>query len=433
MSDEQSQTPQPAPEGTGGGATAAPRPQAAQALADAPVVAGAPAPAPYPPAPAAKPVYQPGPPSQGWFRKGFGLGAGGALGVGLVLTGVSVAASLLSGLALAGMASLGSAVGTVDPAVTAPMETVWGDDGASKTLRGIDVHGAIMANSADGLGLTASTYGYEVADTIDKIGKEDADGLVLFMDTPGGTINGSRAIGEAVDRYQDRTGHKVMAYVEGMSASGGMFAMAPADKVVADRGTMVGSIGVISGPFQHYKDVMAIDGGLLGGGVTTRGGIDSEYLTQGTGKDFGNPYRAMTAEERAVFTKGLANEYADFVSWVSEHRGIPAATIRNELGAHIFDPRTAKQNKLIDDVMNREDAMREAARMNGLDPADTRLQKASTPGFLDTLLGAESRIYGQAPAATAQDGQPLRVTSVICSGQPQVLAWSGPTVQLCGK
>ena len=35
--------------------------------------------------------------------------------------------------------------------------------------------------------------------------------------------------------------------------------------------------------------------------------------------------------------------------------------------------------------MNREDAMREAARMNGLDPADTRLQKASTPGFLDTL------------------------------------------------
>ncbi|GAA1393277.1 S49 family peptidase [Luteococcus peritonei] len=420
--DEARRPVQPAQQDRPAGATAAPHP----------------APAPYPVTPAQgvanpqQPFYQPGPPSQGWFRKGFGLGAGGALGAGLVLAGVTLATGFASMMMLAG---IGAAMG--DPGSSSmemPLETVWGSENAGKTLRGIDVHGAIMAASSDGMGLTASTYGYEVADMIDQIDAEQADGLVLFMDTPGGTINGSRAIGDAVDRYQERTGKKVVAFVEGMSASGGMFAMAPVDKVIADHGTLVGSIGVISGPFQHYGEVVATDGGLLGGGVTTKGGITSEYLTQGKGKDFGNPYREMTAEERAVWTKGLANEYGEFVSWVSEHRKIPAATIRDDLGAHLYDAKTAKEKKLVDEVMNREDAMREAAKLNGLDPADTRVEKATTPGLLDSLLGADdSRVRGQAPAVSAKEGQPLVVTSVICSGAPQVLAWSGPTTSLCGK
>ncbi|MGO4957767.1 S49 family peptidase [Luteococcus sp. Sow4_B9] len=385
------------------------------------------------------PAPRPLPPSyvvpqkpDGWFRKGLGLGAGGALGAGGVLLGLSIVGSMITGAILAAATSGLSELSTPS-AQTTSYETVWGKADASKTLRAIDVRGAIMAGGDQGMGLTAATYGYEVADTIDKIGKDDTDGLVLRMDTPGGTINGSRAIGEAVERYQERTGKKVLAVVEGMSASGGMFAMAPADKIVADHGTLIGSIGVISGPFEQYKDVKAIDGGLLGGGVTTEGGITAEYITQGKGKDFGNPYRAMTPEERKVWTDGLAKEYAGFVGWVSKYRNIPEATIRNDLGAHIFDPQTAKEKKLVDDVMNRDQAYREAATMNGLDPEDTKLEAATPPGFLDTLLGAEARIYGQAPAATAEKGQPVRVTSVICTGSPQVLAWNGPTTQFCGR
>lgn len=424
MSNENPQPTTPEERPTGGATAADP----SDFPPPVPTAATDPTPATVPQPP--RPVYAPAPVKQGWFRKGFGLGAGGALGAGLVLTAVGLAGSILSGLVMAG---IGSALGNIDPAASAPLETVWGEESAGKTLRAIDVKGAIMASGSDGMGLTASTYGYEVADTIDKLSKEDADGLVLLMDTPGGSINGSRAIGDAVDRYQERTGHKVVAFVEGMSASGGMFAMAPVDKVIADHGTLVGSIGVISGPFETYKDVVATDGGLLGGGVTTRGGIKSEYLSQGKGKDFGNPYREMTAEERAVWMKGLAREYDGFVNWVSEHRDIPAATIKNDLGAHLFDAQTAKEKKLVDEVMNREDALREAAKLNGLDPADTKMQAATAPGFLDSLLGAESRIHGQAPAVAAQQGQPPVVTSVICSGQPQVLAWSGPTTAFCGK
>ncbi|MEL4505817.1 S49 family peptidase [Luteococcus sp. H138] len=378
------------------------------------------------------PAVSPAPQQTGWFRKGFGLGAGGALGAGGVLLGLSLVGSILGAMALAG---IGAAMGDMGKASadTTTYETVWGKDSAKKTLRAIDVRGAIMAGGDQGMGLSQSTYGYEVADTIDKIEKDDVDGLVLRMDTPGGTINGSRAIGEAIIRYRERTGHKVIAVVEGMSASGGMFAMAPADKIIADHGTLIGSIGVISGPFEQYKDVKATDGGLLGGGVTTTGGITSEYITQGKGKDFGNPYRAMTAEERKVWTDGLAAEYAGFTSWVAQHRKIPEATIRNDLGAHIFDPETAKSKKLVDDVMGRNEAYREAAKVNGLDPDDTKMEAASMPSFMRSLLGAEARIYGQAPAATAQNGQPPQVTSVICTGRPQVLVWNGPTKQFCGR
>lgn len=412
-------------EGTQTGATAAEASQQASINASwqPPTAPAAPAPAPWP---------APAPQQPSWFRKGFGLGAGGALGAGGVLLALSTVGSIVGALVLAG---LGAAMGDVGSASAknTTYETVWGKEKAKNKLRAIDVRGAIMAGGEQGMGLTQSTYGYEVADTIDKIEKDDVGGLVLRMDTPGGTINGSRAIGEAIIRYRERTGHKVVAVVEGMSASGGMFAMAPADKIIADHGTLIGSIGVISGPFEQYKDVKATDGGLLGGGVTTTGGITSEYITQGKGKDFGNPWRAMTAEERKIWTDGLAAEYSGFTSWVSEHRKIPEATIRNELGAHIFDPETAKSKKLVDEVMGRDEAYREAAKLNGLDPNDTKLEAASAPGFMRSLFGTQARVYGQAPAATAQNGQPPQVTSVICTGRPQVLAWNGPTRQFCGR
>lgn len=433
----------PAPDGPGmqpgTGSSAAPRPDQGT---QTPSTQFPPSQQPVAPAPVApkgkssrRTIQFGGPdPEPNWFHRGFGIGAGAALGIGVVTLAMSLIASTLMGLLFTALGAALSKVGMDSSSdLSTATETVWGPEDAKDTLRAIDVRGAIMAGGDSGMGLTQATYGYEIADTIDKIGKDDAGGLVLRMDTPGGTINGARAIGEAVERYQKRTGHKVVAVVEGMSASGGMFAMAPADRIIADHGTLTGSIGVISGPFERYKDVKAVDGGLLGGGVTTTGGIESEYISQGKGKDFGNPYRDMTAEERKVWSDGIAREYDAFVDWVSTHRKIPAATIRNDLGAHIFDPETAKEKKLVDDVMGRDEAYRAAAKLNGLDPASTKLVASAMPGFWQSMLASEARIPGLAPAATTQEGQKPVVTSTICSGSPQVLAWNGPTAQFCGR
>ena len=399
-----------------------------------------PASAPMPPPVAAQRVSGPAParlpqrapnaaarpvPADGPFRRGFGTGFGVALGAGAVL----VALTLVSLVGMIGLSAVGSSQAATPAA--AGYKTIWGPTTAKSVMRAVHISGAIMGSASDGVSLSGGTYGYEVADMIDKLGKDDAKGLVMIMNTPGGTIYGSKAIADAVARYKERTGHKVVAYVEAMSASGGMYAMAGADHIISDYGTLVGSIGVIAGPFERYKDVTGVDGGLLGSGVQA-GSITSEYLSQGKGKDFGNPYRDMNAEERKVFTDGMAREYAAFVDHVAAGRKIPAATIRNELGAYIYDPATAKEKKLIDDVMGRDAAFRKAAELNGLDPAQTRIEAKEAPSFLDALLGAEQRVYGQAPAAVPIGGQPAKATAVICSGTPMVLAISGDPARLCG-
>lgn len=374
------------------------------------------APVALPPAAQATPVG----PQPSAFKRGFGLGAGAALGLGAVM----VALSLISGLALTLLGAGMLAAGGGPVAGEEPVTTIWGDEGAGHTLRAVEINGAIMTDSSEGGLLAGGTYGYEIADMIDEIDADEADGLILRINTPGGTITGAKAIADAVERYQKRTGKKVLAHVQGLSASGGMYAMAGADKIVADYGSMVGSIGVIFGPFQRFKDVTAITGLLAG--VETRGGITEFYLTQGKGKDAGNPYRDLTAEERKVFTDGLVHEYDAFVQHVSDKRGISTDTIKNDLGAHVFDNATAKTKGLIDETMGTDDAYAEAARMNGIDVADVKVVQAAAPSGFSQLLGASSRVLGQAPAATGP------ATHRICSGSPVVLVYSGRVSALCG-
>lgn len=353
---------------------------------------------------------------QGSFSRGFGLGAGIAVGVGVVST--------LASIVMAVVLLVGGLVASTAAGETAAVtETIWGK--GSGRLRAVSIEGAIMADGSDGALLSAGTYGYEIAAQIDELTKEDASALVLLVNTPGGSISGSVAIAEAIERYQERTGQKVLVHISEMSASGGVYSTAPADEIVADHGTLVGSIGVIMGPFTYYDGVTAIGSSLLQSGVTTSGGVTSEYLSAGTAKDFGNPFRPITAEERAHYQAGIDAEYELFVSHVAKHRGIPEAKIVDEFGALIFDPQAAKANGLIDDIMGRDAFFRHAAEVAGLDPADTRVEAAFTDaGLMGSLLGVRAGDpVGQAPAVEQGAGIVPALSPAICSGaRPLVLA-----------
>lgn len=381
---------------------------------------------PYPPAPAATGRRE------SPFRRGFSLGAGAGLGAGVALLILGIVGSLLSMVALIGAAGAAAAAAGANQTSFEPTRTIWGKEAAKGRIRAINITGAIMTDAADGAVLTGGTYGYEVAQVLDRLEARDADALVLLINTPGGSITGSRAMVDAIDRYRQRTGKKVFAYVQGMSASGGMYTMAGADDIVADHGSLVGSIGVILGPLSRYRDVVAIDGGLFGGGVTTTGGITEEYITAGRGKDVGNPYRDLTAEERANLQSFIDAEYANFVNLVSSRREIPAATIRDQLGASLFDTARAKQVGLIDDVMGRDEAFRRFAEAAGLDPADTRVVSPQAPALWTTLLGAETRVWGEAPAARPEGGQPARATSSLCAQAGTPLVFYGSVAGICG-
>ena len=380
------------------------------------------APTPQPTGPVAPgPVLPPAPRTQGGFGRGFGIGAGIGLGLG--------AASLLMALVLGVVTIIGSMtlVSTAGGVATTQLDTIWG--GGNQSLRAITVAGPIMADASDGALLSAGSYGYEIAAQLDELTTDDAAGVVLLVNTPGGSIAGSRAISDAVLRYQERTGQKVLVHVSSISASGGVYATAPADEIIVDHGALVGSIGVIFGPFDQYTDVVATSGTLFESGVTTTGGITSEYLTQGEGKDFGNPFRPITDEERAVYTAGLAAEYDTFVAHVAQHRDISEAAIRDQIGAHLYDSVRAQDYGLIDGVLGRDEFFRHAAEAAGLDPEDTRVEAIAQPSAWEAFLGVE-RPFGVAPAAETGDGVVPVLSPAFCHAA-QPLALSGSVERLC--
>lgn len=408
---------------------AAPPPQAMTPPPPRPQAGRSPMPPPPPPPPAwpAAPAAVPGVESTGTaFRRGFGLGSG----IGVSLLVVSLVGGLLSGLLM--LAFAGAAGALAGGQSAQPLRTLWGDATDHRRIRAVPVTGAIMTDPSEGAVLSAGTYGYEVAQVLDGLDAEDADAVVLLMNTPGGSVTGSRAMHDAVDRYRQRTGKKVYAYVQGMSASGGMYTMANADEIVADHGSLVGSIGVIMGPIERYRDVTALTGTILTSGVVTSGGITAEYITAGRGKDAGSPWRDMTAEERATFQSMIDYEYEQFVRIVSEGRGIDRSVIVDELGASILGTARAEEVGLIDATMGRDEAFRHFAEASGLDPNDTRVVTSAAPSLLNQLLGADARVPGAAPAVEPREGQPARPTSSLCTDRTAPLVWHGSVAGVCG-
>lgn len=360
----------------------------------------------------------------GTFKRGFGSGIGLGLGLAVALVALSVVAGIFASVSLAVTLSSVTSSGA-----STSLTPLWGEAGSKDKLRAIPITGAIMTDVSEGGLLAAGTFGYEIAEELDGIGKDDAAGVVLLVNTPGGSVPGSKAISDAIERYQERTGHKVLVHVEGMSASGGVYSTAPADAIYADHGSIVGSIGIIFGPFERYNDVVATSGNILQSGVTTTGGITSEYLTQGTGKDFGNPFRDMTEGERGMIMNLLEAEYKNFVDHVSVNRDIPAQEIVDELGAYVFGNADAEEIGLIDGTLNREEFFTKAAEEAGLDPEKTVVEIAAAPSGLEALLGASRVIGTSLPIAELGEGH--RVSTAFCSGITP-LAYAGELAQVCG-
>ena len=379
-------------------------------------------------APPSGPSIRPEAPPQaekGGFKRGFGTG----VGVGLGLMAGFVVLSIVGGLfALISLGMLLNSI-TKDGASTS-LERVWGTEGASGNLRAIRISGTIMTDAADGALLSSGTYGYEVADQLDSLKTDQVDGVVLLVNTPGGTITGSKAIADAITRYRERTGKPVLVHVEGSSTSGGVYSTATANEIIADHGSMIGSIGVILGPLPRYKDVVATGSTLLQQGITTTGGISQEYITAGSGKDLNNPYRDLTEQERQRLQAMVDDDYEIFVAEVAAGRKLDPQRIRNELGAGIFSARQAVNVGLADAVMGRDEFFRHAATAAGLDPDKTVVEKVSEPTGLSSLFGAK-RAWGTSLPLSAL-GEKAVASADLCSVTAPI-AYAGDLSGVCGN
>ena len=269
-------------------------------------------------------------------------------------------------------------------------------------------------------------------DTLEEAAEdEDIKGVFMTFRTPGGTIFGSQAIYRAIKDYREKTGNPVVVYIEGISASGGVMAMVAANSIYADYGSLIGSIGVLGPSLTYFNKPIATDGGLFGGGIVTEGGIEQTAITAGRGKDIGNPFRKPSEEEVANLKAGVNNEYENFVKHVASGRNMEPEMIRNEMGAQIFDNKTAQAYGLIDGTQYRSEAISSLAKLAKLGD-DYKLIKPvyTRESLMNQILGVFYK--ASSPLSNTKQLSDQQLRQHICGNSRQLtLAYHGNLASIC--
>ena len=247
------------------------------------------------------------------------------------------------GLVSCGVASVAGAGASAGKGAKAEKSDVlYGDKDSNNAIMQVDIKGPILTHKPDGDSggffsvIQNVAYGYEIKEQLLEAAKnDDIKAVMLFVTTPGGSIVGSQAIHDGVLAVK-AAGKPVVAYVDTISASGGVWSTAGADKIFADHGSIIGSVGVNFGNVMFFDEPTALDAGLFGGGVTTRNGIKTEFIGAGLGKDLGNPFRPMTEREKSLI-EATANEfYEKFLDHVVANRGMDRQALIEQHGAMIY-------------------------------------------------------------------------------------------------
>ena len=175
--------------------------------------------------------------------------------------------------------------------------------------------------------------------------------IVLQVNSPGGGVGASQEIYDAVLRAKDEK--PVVASLASVAASGGLYVACAADRIVANPGTLTGSIGVIL-QFHTYKALM------------DKVGIGTETIKSGEMKDVGNYSRPMTDKERSMFQSAVDDSYQQFVGVVAEGRDIDEAEVRKFADGSIFTGHQALELGLVDTLGGLHEAVNIAAELGNV-------------------------------------------------------------------
>jgi len=213
---------------------------------------------------------------------------------------------------------------------------------------------------------------------IDDFKKDDGiRAIILRIDSPGGGVGASQEIYQEVKKTT-RT-KKVIVSMGGTAASGGYYIACAGDKIVANPGTITGSIGVI---MEFYR----VDE------LTKKIGINMEVIKSGEFKDMGSSFRPLTDRERELMSGVVLNIQEQFINAVAEGRKLPVEEVREKADGRIFSGETAMKYKLVDQLGNFQDAVDLAAKMSGIDGEPTLVYpKEKTLKLWDILFQSASK------------------------------------------
>jgi len=139
-----------------------------------------------------------------------------------------------------------------------------------------------------------------------------------------------------------------------VAASGGYYIAAATDRIIANPGTLTGSIGVI-------METANVEG------LLKKIGVEGIVVKSGKFKDVGSPLRKMTQEEQALLQAVMDDVHHQFIEAVAEGRALDRSTVQALADGRIFTGRQAKDAKLVDELGNLDDAIQLAADLAGIE------------------------------------------------------------------
>jgi protease-4 len=195
--------------------------------------------------------------------------------------------------------------------------------------------------------------------------------IVIRIDSPGGGVVPSQEIYNAV-KYAKKEGKKVVVSMGSVAASGGYYVAAAADKIIANPGTLTGSIGVKM-EFANVEKLLE------------KIGVQGMIVKSGEYKDIGSPFRAMTEPEKKLLQGVIDDVHSQFIAAVAQGRRMQEADVRAIADGRIFTGQQALSLKLVDQMGDLNDSIQLAGSLAGIKGKPNVIEKRKKVSFFEYL------------------------------------------------
>jgi len=206
-----------------------------------------------------------------------------------------------------------------------------------------------------------------------------ARAVVLRVNSPGGEVTASDEIHNEILRTRRVYDKRVVASFGGLAASGGYYLASACDKIVSNKNTLTGSIGVLS-IVPNLEELM------------NKVGVRANVFKSGALKDASLGLYPMSDEAKKVWQSMVDEAYQQFVDVVGQGRQIPEERVKELADGRVYTGKQAKELGLIDEFGDLQEAIDLAARMAEL-PLPPRVVEYRMPRFLPMLMGSFSNPY----------------------------------------
>ncbi len=200
-------------------------------------------------------------------------------------------------------------------------------------------------------------------------------GILLRVDSPGGAVVPSQEMYEEVRKT--REAKPVIVSMGSLAASGGYYVAVGGSRLVANRGTLTGSIGVI-GEFLQLREAM------------DKLGIDMKTIKSGRLKDAGSSSKKMNPDEEKYFQTLMDDVHSQFISVVERERKMKHSDIIGIADGRVFTGEQAVKLGLVDTIGTFEDAIKIAGELLGIDGEPSLVREREKKSFWDRMFGEVS-------------------------------------------